>query len=149
VLAETTATTADEAVDWLDEQFLAVETFVDTYQTLIDLSENIHGLGRTGVRGLVETFETLDAIQGADVDSLADVPYVDAENATALQTALEDVAVGDGDPTPLEQELRFVDGPLILDLQRGPIPGELIPSGAAEPKYNSTAFDDTDPTRES
>lgn len=55
------------------------------------------------MRGLAETFETLDAIQEADIEALADVPYVDEEYAMALQTALEDVdTVGETDPTPLE-----------------------------------------------
>jgi len=146
VLAETTVPTADAAVDWVDEQFLAVETFVETYLTLMALAEDIHGLGRTGVRGLVETFETLDAIREADVDALVGVPYVDEKNAIALQAALEDSGtVREANSTPLEQELRTVDGPLILDLQRGPVPGELIPTGASEPKYSSNAFGGTDP----
>lgn len=141
VFAETTVSPADEAVEWVDEQFLAAETFVETYLTLMELAEDIHGLGRTGVRGLVETFETLDAIQGADVDALADVPYVDAENATTLQAALGDSdTVSGSSPTPLEQELQSIDGPLILDLQRGPVPGKLIPNNASEPKYHSDAF---------
>lgn len=145
VLAETTVRTADEAVDWVDDQFLAVETFVDTYSVLTKLADNIKGIGQAGVRGLVTTFGTLDAIRDSTVDTLADVPYVDEGNATALQTALEDgEAVGEVDPTPLERELRAVDGPLILDLQEGPISGELIPSGASEPKYRLDAFDDVE-----
>mgnify|MGYP006287620215 CR=1 FL=1 len=137
VLGETTVQTLDAAVSWVNDQFLAVETFVDTYLVLIELADEIHGLGRTGVRGLVETFETLDTIREADIDALAAVPYVDEENATALQTALEDVdAMNRADPTPLEQELQAVDGPLILDVQGGSLSGELIPSGASEPKYS-------------
>lgn len=145
ILAETTLSTADAAVDWIDEQFLAVETFVDTYLALMKLAEDIHGLGRTGVRGLVEIFETLDAIREVDIDALVDVPYVDEENAIALQTALEDAdTVGASHPTPLGQELRSVDGPLILDRQRGPVSGELLPTGASEPKYRSKAFGDNE-----
>jgi len=145
VLAETTVQTADAAEDWVNDQFLAVETFVDTYRVLIELADNIHGLGRTGVRGLVTTFATLDAIREATIDTLADVPYIDEENATALQTALEDAeAVSEADPTPLERELRAVDGPLLLDLQEGPISGELVPSGASEPKYSPDAFGGTE-----
>lgn len=144
VLAETTVSTADAAVDWVDEQFLVAETFVETYLTLLRVAEDIHGLGQTGIRGLVETFETLDAIREADSNALVDVPYVDEENATALQASLEDPdAVEASHPTPLEQELRTVDGPLILDPQRGPVPGELLPTGASEPKYSSNAFGDT------
>lgn len=146
VQAETTVQTADAAVDWVDDQFLAVETFVDTYPVLFDLADNIHGLGRAGVRGLAETFATLDAILEADIEVLADVPYVDEENTRALQTALEDVdTVGETDPTPLEQALRSVNGPLILDLQDGPISGELVPSGASEPKYRSEGVGGTEP----
>lgn len=146
VLAETPVQTADAAATWVDDQFIAVETFVDTYLALIELAEDINGLGRTGVRGLVETFETLDAIRAADIDSLAAVPYVDEANATTLQTALEDVeAMGETDPTPLERELRAVEGPVILDRRTGPITGKLIPSDASEPKYRSDAFGDTEP----
>lgn len=145
VLAETTVSTAEEAVDWVDEQFLAVETFVETYLTLMELADDIHGLGQTGVRDLVETFETLDTIRTADVDELVEVPYVDGENATALQAALKDIDIaGESNPTPLEQELRAVDGPLILDLQQGPISGELVPSTGSEPKYHSEAFGGTE-----
>lgn len=145
-LAETTVQTADAATDWIDDQFIAVETFADTYQVLIDLADNIHGLGRTGVRGLVETFETLNAIREADVGALADVPHVDNENATALQTALDNLdSVGDDDPTLLELALRAHAGPLILDLQEGPISGELVPSDASEPKYISEGFGPAQP----
>lgn len=145
VRSETTVSTADEATDWIDEQFLAVETFLHTYAVLTDLSDEIHGLGRTGVRGLVETFDTVDTVQEADVDALTDVPYVDEENATALQTALEEIEdIGEGDPTPVERELQTVDGPLILDLQEGPLPGELIPSGASEPTYRTEGFGSND-----
>ncbi|MFC4986874.1 helix-hairpin-helix domain-containing protein [Saliphagus infecundisoli] len=148
VLAETTVSTVDAAVDWVDEQFLATETFVETSLTLMRVAEDIHGLGRTGIRGLVETFETLEGIREANVDALADVPYVDGENATALQAALEDAdAIEASHPTPLEQELGTVDGPLILDLQRGPVPGELLPTGASEPKYSSKAFGGTESDR--
>ena len=141
VLAETTVSTADGVIEWVDEQFPAVETFVDVYLTLIELADDIHGLGQAGIRGLIETFETLDAIQATDLDSLADVPYVDEENATALQTALEETNnVYLSHPTPLEQELRTVDGPLILDPQRGPISGELVSSGSTNPKYRSDIF---------
>lgn len=141
VLAEATVSTADEAIEWVDKQFPAVETFVDVYLTLIELADDIHGLGQAGIRGLIETFETLDAIQATDLDSIADVPYVDEENATALQTALEETnSVDLSHPTPLEQELRTVDGPLILDPQRGPISGELVSSGSTNPKYRSDAF---------
>lgn len=140
-LSETTVRTPDAATDWIEDQFIAVETFADTYQVLIDLADDIHGLGRTGVRGLVETFETLDAIREADGGALADVPHVDTENATALQTALDNLdSTGDDDPTPLELALRTHDGPLILDLQEGPISGELVPSDASEPKYISEGF---------
>jgi len=123
------------------EQFPAVETFVDAYLTLIELADDIHRLGQTGIRGLIETFETLDAIRATDLDSLVDVPYVDEENATALQTVLEETNnVDRSHPTPLEQELRTVDGPLILDSQRGLISGELVPSDSSNPKYRSDVF---------
>ena len=146
VLGETTVRTPDEAVDWVANQFLAVETSVDTDPVLIELAEEIHGLGRSGVRGLVETFETLNAIREADVDALADVPYVNEEIATSLQTTLEDVEpIGEDDPTQLERELRAIDRPLILDFQEGPISGELVPSGASEPKYSSNAFGGVEP----
>lgn len=145
VLGETTVQTPDAATTWVADQFHAVETFVDTYLVLIDLAEGIHGLGRTGVRGLVETFETLDVIREADIDALTAVPYIDEENAMALQTALDTLdAGGEDDPTPLERELRNVDGPLILDLQEGPISGELIPSGSSEPKYRVDAVGGTE-----
>lgn len=146
VLDETTVQTPGAAATWVADQFPAVETFADTYQVLIKLAEDIHGLGRTGVRGLVETFETLDTIRATDVDVLAGVPYVDRESAAALQTALGDVeAVGDANPTPLEQELQAIDGPLIFDLQEGPVSGELVPSGASEPKYSPDAFGGIEP----
>lgn len=142
-LAETTVQTADAAAEWVANQFAGVENFVDTYLVLIDLAEDVDGLGKAGVRGLAEAFETLDAIRDADVDAVAGVPYVDEVNARALQNALEDVdAVDDDDPTPLERELRAVDGPLIFDLQEGPIPGALVPSGASEPTYRSEGLGD-------
>jgi hypothetical protein len=137
VLESTTVSAVEATKNWLEDQYLAVETFVDTYQILIDLAQDIRGLGRTGVRNLVETFETLDGIRQADIETLADVPYVNDETATALQTAREDVeAVVDDDLTPLEHELRTVDEPLILDLERGSIVGEFVPSGASEPKFS-------------
>jgi len=43
--------------------------------------------------------------------------------------------------TPVERELRSINGPLILDLQEGPIAGNLVPSGTSEPKYSTTGFD--------
>lgn len=73
VLGETTVQSPDAAATWVADQFLAVETFVDTYMVLIDLAKDIHGLGRTGVRGLVETFETVG--NGA----LATVRWYDGE----------------------------------------------------------------------
>lgn len=88
---ETTIQRADAAADWITEQFLTVETVVDTYLIMTEAAADIHGLGRTGVDGLVDTFETLAAIRDADIDTLADVPYVSEENAAALQTALADV----------------------------------------------------------
>jgi len=137
----TTVSTVEAAKSWVEEQYLAVETFVDTHQVLIDLAEDTHGLGQTGVRNLVETFETLDEIRQADIEALVAVPYVNDESATALQTALEDVeAVGGDDPTLLERELRTVDEPLIIDLQRGPISGELVPSGASGPTFSPDEF---------
>lgn len=140
-LESTTVSAVEEAKHWLKDQYLAVETFVDTYQVLIDLAEDIHGLGPAGVRNLVETFETLDEIRQVDSEALAGVPYVNNEFATALQTALDDVeAVSDDDPTPLELELRTVDDPLILDLERGPIAGDLVPSGASGPTFSPDAF---------
>ena len=141
VLESTTISVVEAAKNWLTDQYLAVETYVDTYQVLIDLAQDIRGLGQAGVRNLVEPFETLDGIRHADIATLAEVPYVNAETATALQTALEDVEVGvDDDPTPLELELRTVDEPLILDLERGPIAGELVPSGASEPTFSPSGF---------
>jgi hypothetical protein len=138
------------AASWIDEQFIAVETATDTYRVLIDLADDIHGLGRTGVQELVDTFETLDAIQTADVGALAAVPYVDEENATALQTGLEDAdAVGGDDPTELELVLQTRDGPLILDFAEGLIPGKLIPSDGSEPKYVSEGLGGADPQRDS
>ena len=70
---ETTIQSADAAADWITEQFLTVETVVDTYLVVTEVAADIHGLGRTGVGGLVDTFETLAAIRDADVDTLADV----------------------------------------------------------------------------
>lgn len=141
VLESTTISTVEAAKTWLEDQYLAVETCVDTYQILIKLAQDIHGLGQAGVRNLVETFATLDEIRQANIEALAAIPYVNAETATALQTALDDVdAVGDDDPTPLEQELRIVDEPLLLDLERGPIPGELVSSGASGPTFSPDEF---------
>jgi hypothetical protein len=146
VLGETTVQSPDAAATWVADQFLAVETFVDTYLVLIDLAEEIHGLGRTGVRGLVETFETVDAMREADVDALAAVPYINEKNARALQTGLDaGTGVGEDEPTPFERELQSVDGPLILDLQEGLISGELVPSGASEPKYRVDTVGSTEP----
>lgn len=140
-LTKTTVQTADQAIDWIDDQFIAVETVTDTYQVLTDLADDIHGLGRTGVQGLVETFETLDAIQATNVGTLAEVPYVDEEHAKALQNTLDEIdSIGENDPIPLELELQTLDGPLILDLQEGPISGELVLSGSSEPKYRSEGF---------
>lgn len=138
---ETTVQNADAAVDWITAQFPAVETVVDTYLILTEVAADIHGLGRTGVDGLVDTFETIAAIRDAEVEALAAVPYVSEENAAALQRVLADVEASDaGDPTPVERELQSIDGPLILDLQEGPIAGELVPSGASEPKYSTDGF---------
>lgn len=135
---ETTVQTIGAAAAWIDEQFTTTETVADTYQVLIDLADDIHGLGRTGVQGIVDTFETLDAIRAADVGALADVPYVDEENARALQTALEDAdPLGGDDPTQLELALRTLDGPLILDSPERLIPGKLVPSDGSEPEYVS------------
>lgn len=146
VLEETTVHTADEAVAWVNEALPAVETVVDTSLILMALADDVHGLGQSGVRGLVETFETCAAIREADIDELADVPYVTEESAAALQTALEDRDT-DGKPelTPIARELQTIDGPLILNLQRGPVSGELVPAGASEPTYRSIGFGDTAP----
>jgi hypothetical protein len=139
---EKTVQSADAAVDWITEQFIAVETIVDTYLIVNAVAADINGLGRTGVDGLVDTFETIAAIRDADVETLAAVPYVSEENAEALQTALDDFEASNaGDPTTVEHELQSIDGPLILDLQEGPIAGELVPSGASEPKYSTDGFE--------
>jgi hypothetical protein len=141
--SETTVQTADEAIDWIDDQLIAVEPVTDTSQILIDLAEDIHGLGQAGVQELVDTFETLDAIRAADVEVLADVPYVNEEHAKSLQIALDDIdSLDETDPTPLELELQSLDGPLLLDLQEGPVSGELVPSGASKPKYKFEGFGD-------
>lgn len=133
----TTVSAAEAAQNWLEDQYLAVEIYLDTHQVLTDLAKDIHGLGPAGVRNLVETFETLDAIRQADIEALEEVSYVNDEIATALQTSLEDVeAVVDDDPTLFEQELRTVDDPLIVDLERGAISGELVPSGASGPTFS-------------
>lgn len=136
--SETTVESVDAAAEWIDEQFLTVETLVDTYLSLSEVAADIDGLGPTGIRGLVDTFETVDAIRDADTDVLSDVPYVSAEHAVALQTVLDDTEASEtGDRTSVEHELRSVEGPLILDLQEGPIAGELVPSGASEPTYSA------------
>jgi hypothetical protein len=141
-VAETTAQTADSAINWATDQFRAVETFVTTYSLLIGIADDIHGLGPEGVRGLAETFEGPDAMQEADIDTLATVPYVDEQNGEALQTALGEIeTVRESESTSFEEMLQNVDGPLILDLQDGPIPGKLVPSGASEPTYVSERFD--------
>ena len=133
---ETTVESVDVAAEWIDEQFLAVETLVDTYLTVSEVAADIDGLGPAGIRGLVDAFETVDAIRDADTEVLSDVPYVSAEHAVALQTVLDDPEASEtGDPMSVKHELRSVDGPLILDLQEGPIAGELVPSGASEPTY--------------
>lgn len=140
-LSETTAQTPAAATDWVSEQCHAVENYLETLSVLRNLGEDIHGLGNEGVRGLAETFATRKAILDADVDALADVPYVDEENASALQTALADIdAVERPAPTPTEQTLRSVDGPLIFDIQEGPVPGELVPHGEDEPTYRTTGL---------
>lgn len=147
---KTTVQTIGAAAAWIDEQFIAVETVADTYQVLIDLADDIHGLGRAGVQGLVDTFETLDAIRAADVGALADVPYVDEENARELQTALKGAdSLGGDDPTQLELALRTLDGPLILDSPEGLIPGKLVPSDGSEPKYVSEGLGVADPDGDS
>ncbi|MFC7059899.1 helix-hairpin-helix domain-containing protein [Halovenus salina] len=140
--AKTTVRTVDAATDWINDQFHTVETVVDTYLVVSEIGADIHGLGRTGLRGLVNTFETIAAIRDADVETLADVPYVSEENATAVQTALADVEASDGgNLTARERELQSVDSPLILDLQEGPVAGKLVPSGASEPKYRTDGFE--------
>lgn len=142
VQTETTVQSADAAADWITEQFPAVETVVDTYLVLTEVAADIHGLGRTGVDDLVDTFETIAAIRDADVETLAAVPYVSEENAIALQTALANVEASNaGNPTVIERELQSTDGPLILDLQEGLIAGELVPSGASKPKYSTDGFE--------
>ena len=139
---ETTVESVDAAAEWIDEQFLAVETLVDTYLTVSEVAADIDGLGPTGIHGLVDTFETVDAIRDADTDLLSDVLYVSGEHAVALQTVLDDTeAIETGDPTSVERELRSVDGPLILDLQEGPIAGELVPSGASVPTYSTDGIE--------
>ena len=139
---ETTVESVDAAVEWIDGQFLEVKTLVDTYLTVSEVAADINGLGPTGIRGLVDTFETVDAIIDADTDVLSEVPYVSGEHAVALQTGLDETEASDtGDLTPVERELRSINGPLILDLQEGPIAGNLVPSGTSEPKYSTTGFD--------
>jgi hypothetical protein len=44
----TTVSEAEAAQNWLEEQYLAVETFLDTHQVLTDLAKDIHGLGPKG-----------------------------------------------------------------------------------------------------
>lgn len=140
-LSETTIQTPAEATDWVSEQCLAVEHYLETLSVLRNLAEDIHGLGNAGVRGLAERFETRSEILDADVVTLADVSYVDKDHATALQTALADIdAVERPAPTPTEQTLRSVDGPLIFDIQEGPVPGELVPHGEDEPTYRTTGL---------
>ena len=135
----TTIETATAARDWIETQFGTVETFVDTYLVVSELADDIHGLGRNGVQGLVNTFETLTNIRTASPDDLADTPYVSKENATALQTALEQrdvVRRDEGSSSPLpDSPMHDVDEPLILDVQDGLIAGELVPSDSSEPKY--------------
>ena len=136
-----TVETATSARDWIETQFDTVETFVDTYLIVSELAGDIHGLGRNGVQGLLNTFETLTDIRTASPDDLADVPYVSKDNATALQTALEQRDTkgrDEGDSSPLpDSTMQHVDGPLILDVQDGLIAGELVPSDSSEPKYTA------------